>query len=65
MEDDPELPERLVVSDKNAARSSLDVHPDTIKAMVARNELERVVLTKKKHGVTMRSVLKKAHGASA
>ena len=64
MEDNPKLPERLVVSDKNAARI-LDVHPDTIKAMVARNELERVVLTKKKHGVTMRSVLKKAHGASA
>jgi hypothetical protein len=59
----PVLPERLVVSDKNAARA-LDVCVDTIKAMVERGELERVILTSKKHGVTWRSVLRKAGVAS-
>ncbi len=58
------LPERLAVSDKTAAKV-LDVCPDTIKAMVARGELERVILTSKKHGVTWRSLVKKAHGEAA
>ena len=55
---------RLVVSDKTAAEV-LDVCPDTIKAMVGRGELERVVLTKKKFGITWRSLVKKAHGEAS
>jgi hypothetical protein len=55
----PALPERLVVAYKTAAKA-LDVCPDTIAAVVDRGELERVVLTKKKFGVTWRSVLRKA-----
>jgi hypothetical protein len=39
---------RLVASDATAAKV-LDVCLDTIKVMVARGELERVILTSKKH----------------
>ena len=59
----PELP-RLAVSQKTAAEM-LDLCVDTIEAMAARGELERVRLTSRKYGITMRSLLKKVHGGEA
>ena len=52
---------RLAVSQKTAAEA-LDVCVDTIEAMVARGELERVKLTGRKYGVTWRSLVRKVHG---
>jgi transposase len=51
----PEL--RLTVSQKTAAKM-LDVCVDTVEAMVARGQLERVRLSERKYGIPMRSILK-------
>jgi hypothetical protein len=59
LELDNENVQPLVVSQQRAA-VLLDVCVDTIEDMARRGDLERVRLSRRKYGITMRSVRKKA-----
>jgi hypothetical protein len=52
---------RLVVSQQRTARM-LDVCIDTVETLVKQDKLERVRLSTRKYGITMRSILKLAGG---